>query len=270
MRNYITTDEVFNRVQSSLKTYFDRDVILAEEYYKVIEHCNSVLGLRLNPNKEIFESPINHQIKLPKDFLLLNMALGADVRKVSNTVSIKKETLVGREPLPSERMDIRCGKISISCGKIPELVVEQEDITTTYEEVRLLNLTEKKYASNNCLNLNSGMRDTIVIKDGIFYTDLDNCIVYINYVSKMEEDGIPICLDHPKVMLYYEKALKYEMLIDLMVNKKLEIVQIINLARQEMVAARNDAISLVTTPEYDEMMAASNALRRLFRRYQFI
>ena len=135
MRRYIPADEVFNRVKTSLKTYFDRDIIIAEEYYKVIEHCNAVLGLRLNPNKEIFESPINHQLKLPDDFLMLNVALGADVTYEESKITFMKSTLIGRDPLPEERMDIRCGNISINCGKVPELIVEKEDFITHYKLV---------------------------------------------------------------------------------------------------------------------------------------
>ena len=71
LKKYTTADEIFNRISSSLKSYADSDLILFDEYYKVIDLCNARLGLRINPTKEVFIKIENGRIDLPIDFHLL-------------------------------------------------------------------------------------------------------------------------------------------------------------------------------------------------------
>jgi len=54
LKKYTTADEIFNRVSASLKSYVDSDLIIFDEYYKIIDLCNARLGLRVNPTKEVF------------------------------------------------------------------------------------------------------------------------------------------------------------------------------------------------------------------------
>ena len=75
LRKYIDSSEIMNRVSASLKTYADSNLILFDDYYKVIDLCNSRLGLKLNPTKEVLLEIHNSKAELPEDFLLMNIGL---------------------------------------------------------------------------------------------------------------------------------------------------------------------------------------------------
>lgn len=269
-RKYINADIVFERVAASLKTYVDRDMIIEEEYYKVIEKCNEILGLRLNPIKETIIILNNGVGNLPNDFLMLEAAVS--FCKTSETYSwqTKKEVLKGITPTLEMKETILCNDIQLVCGTIPYLEITYETHTEKYDKLIITRLRETEKATDDCVNLYSNSPYTISIDDDKIYSDSGLNKIYIRYTASMFKDGLPICLDNAIIMEYYEKALKYEMLVDLLVNKKLEIVQLIQLVKQELVIAKADAINLISTPEYDELRNINKYLKKLSRKMNVI
>ena len=77
LRKYIPAEEVMNRVSASLKSYSDSDLILFDDYYKVIDLCNQRMGLRLNPTKESLIKLENGRAELPVDFLLYSFSINS-------------------------------------------------------------------------------------------------------------------------------------------------------------------------------------------------
>ena len=91
------------------------------------------------------------------------------------------------------------------------------------------------------------------IKNGFIYTNLENGKVFINYQGSLEDsDGNLLVLDHPIVNEYYEYAIKQRILENLFMNGE-EVAQKMQLVEQRLKAARNNALSIVNTPDFSEM-----------------
>jgi hypothetical protein len=67
-----------------------------------------------------------------------------------------------------------------------------------------------------------------------------------------DEEGNLMVLDNPYVNEYYEYAIKQRLLENLYMNGE-DVVQKLNLIEQRLRAARNNALSLVNTPNFREM-----------------
>lgn len=274
LKKYTTADEIFNRVSASLKSYSDSDLILFDEYYKIIDLCNARLGLRVNPTKEVFIKVENGRVDLPIDFHLLELAL-----LVSNQMEVydlpiqKTEYLTSRCPTLNEQSLIeadKCCNFKLECGKVPVLTCEYEKRQIVFKQTFIAPLTEKKYASNDCFNLNVSRGHILmeITNNQIFIDGIEDGYVYLQYTSNMKEEGnIPICIDNEIILNYYEQAIKYEILQDLYINKRLEIAQALQLVERKLILAKNEAISLVSTPEFGELQQIGNFLRRQYRKY---
>jgi hypothetical protein len=83
-------------------------------------------------------------------------------------------------------------------------------------------------------------------------------------------------LDNPYVNEYYEYAIKQRLLENLYMNGE-DVVQKLNLIEQRLRAARNNALSLVNTPNFAEMYkmwemnrkAQYNKYYDMFKSYNF-
>ena len=274
LKKYTTADEIFNRVSASLKSYSDSDLILFDEYYKIIDLCNARLGLRINPTKEVFIKVENGRIDLPIDFHLLELALlVSNQMEVYNLPIQKTEYLTSRCPTLNEQSLIetdKCCNFKLECGKVPVLTCEYEKRQIIFKQTFIAPLTEKKYASNDCFNLNVSRGHILmeITNNQIFIDGIEEGYVYLQYTSNMKEEGnIPICIDNEIILNYYEQAIKYEILQDLYINKRLEIAQALQLVERKLILAKNEAISLVSTPEFGELQQIGNFLRRQYRKY---
>jgi hypothetical protein len=274
LKKYTTADEIFNRISSSLKSYVDSDLILFDEYYKVIDLCNSRLGFRINPTKEVFLKIENGRIDLPIDFHLLELALLVGNKKtIYNFGTSKTEYLTSRCPTIEDLAPIeinKCCNFKLECGKVPILTCEYKDHYIEFSETIIAPLTEKKYATNNCFNLNISKGKILmeITNNQIFIDNINEGYVYLQYTSNMSEEGnIPICLDNDIILNYYEQAVKFEILQDLYINKKLEVIQALQLVEKRLILAKNEAISLASTPEFGELQQIGNFLRRQYRKY---
>lgn len=279
LRAYIDPEEVFARVKSSLKSYADMDMILMDDYYKVIDHCNAVLGRRrIAPKKEKLIKVKDYRAELPSDFLMLNLALvvGTQKTKVKVGYPSKTLTLEGRIPTPMElsmaaNLD-KCCNFKLSCGKVPTMTCQIEEHFVEFEETYIARLTEKRYCSSECFNLYSDSPMSMEIiqtgsKKQILIDHLEEGLIYVQYDGRMnDENYIPICFDHPIILNFYEKAIKHEILQDLYINKRLEVAQALQLSQQDKMIAQGDAINLVSTPEAYEYIDINNALKRRFRK----
>jgi hypothetical protein len=77
--------------------------------------------------------------------------------------------------------------------------------------------------------------------------------VHFNYIGNLEDDeGNMLVLDHPLVNEFYEYGIKQRILENLLMNGE-DVSQRIQLIEQRLRAARNNALSMVNTPDYAEM-----------------
>lgn len=104
-----------------------------------------------------------------------------------------------------------------------------------------------------CPNLYMNTPNQAWIQNGYLYTSFKTGKVYINYQGMMEDDdGNLLVPDHDMLNEYYEYALKERILENLIMNdepvdKKYQIVM------QRLRVARNNALSIVNTPNFSEM-----------------
>jgi len=107
-----------------------------------------------------------------------------------------------------------------------------------------------------------GPRNHAWIKDGFLWVNMDCAKIYINYMgSLMNEDGEILVPDHPMLNEFYEYAIKARILENLMmdgtdVSKQLQIVL------PSLKAARNNAFTIVNTPNFSELSKNHDMIRR--------
>jgi hypothetical protein len=273
LRKYTTAEEVFNRVSASLKGYFDSDMVITDEYYKVIDLCNSRMGLRINPTKEALIKVSNGSAELPIDFLLLDLALAVMSETFTSlNPTIKREYLTGECPTFCDIAQAgKCCNFNLECGKKPVLTCEYEDMKIEFQQTYITRLTEKKYCTSECANFNGNSPYLMEISNNQMFVDfISDGYIYIQYISAMKGEGnIPTCLDNEIILNYYEQAIKYEILQDLYINKKLEIANALQLVEKRLILAKNEAISLTSTPEFGELININNMLKREFRKRNY-
>jgi hypothetical protein len=150
---------------------------------------------------------------------------------------------------------------TINCkGEVVQLVQ-----ALTYETRRWTNLRKIRILENavdvqcDCPNLNWHAPDTAWIKNGWIYTSFETGNLYINYQGTMEdEEGNLLLPDHDVINEYYEYALKQRIIENLIMDDEQVNPNKIQLIEQRYRMARNNALSIVNTPNFSE-------LRRLYR-----
>jgi hypothetical protein len=114
-----------------------------------------------------------------------------------------------------------------------------------------------------CPNLYVQSANEGFVKNGFLYTSFTEGTVYLNYQGSLEdEEGNLLIPDNEYILRYYEYAIKKKILESLImsdhpVGNKLEYISM------ELRAARNNALSIVNMPEFDEIKNIYNANRKV-------
>lgn len=125
--------------------------------------------------------------------------------------------------------------------------------TRVYKIMIPLKMKASQGIECDCPNLYFNTANEGWIKDGFLYTTFETGKVYLNYQSSMEDDeGNLLVPDHELLNEYYEYALKQRILENLYFNGE-DVTQKISLVEQRIRGARNQALSLVNTPNFKEM-----------------
>jgi len=125
--------------------------------------------------------------------------------------------------------------------------------TRTYSTLLPLRMKTSQEISCDCPNLYVNTLDEGWIKGGFLFTTLDTCKVYLNYQGAMEDDnGNLLVPDHDLINEYYEYAFKARILENLLMNGE-DVAQRMQIIESRLKAARNQALSLVNTPNFSEL-----------------
>lgn len=125
--------------------------------------------------------------------------------------------------------------------------------TRTYSTMLPLRMRASQEIHCDCPNLHHNTIDEGWIKGGFLFTTLDTCKVYLNYQGAMEDqDGNLLVPDHDLINEYYEYAFKSRILENLLMNGE-DVSQRLQLIEARLKAARNQALSLVNTPNFKEL-----------------
>jgi hypothetical protein len=146
-------------------------------------------------------------------------------------------------------------RVFMNCkGDKYELIqVINPSLTRTYRSLTPLRMVRSQEIHCDCPNLYFNTLDQGYLKNGYLFTTFDTGKVYVNYMGEMEdENGNLLVPDHALINDYYEYALKKRIIENLALNGE-DVAQRLQLIIPEFKAARNNALSLVNTPNFKEI-----------------
>ena len=285
---YRTFDSLIDDCMIDFKKYADNNLIEPSELIKVARKCNYELGLRIYKTKEVVLEVNRGRCKLPEDFYVLNFAMGLgkmafkqyrptgthveDVivknrYKVAPTDNIdkckEKEDICPHceEPEPdycecSDDFELVPNSCRLDCeGNTVQLLQRFKSEIMVYRDFFPINiLSDTEDFNGFCPGKYWQAPDTATIKNGWIYTSFNSGNIYINYQGDMVDDeGSLLVPDHELLNEYYELAIKLAILKNLYYNDEELNVNKIQLMQEDYRKARNNAMSLVNTPNFNEM-----------------
>jgi len=266
---YRTFDELLNEVSTDFVIYSNEGMIEPAQLIKVAQRVNYDLGLRIHGTKEKVLDIEKRKVKLPDDFYVLNYAYLCGKYKVTYpSMSGRHTENVILDPSKCTIVNgvntcNTCGGTDTTCicertysvecktgEKVYVQVIEKrKHEVKTYETFEKLSIAT---SSGRVDALNDTQR-TGYIKNGFIYTNIDEGSVFISYQGALEDhDGNLLVLDHPVINEYYEYAMKQRILENLLINGE-DVSQRMQLIEQRLRGARNNALSIVNTPDFAEM-----------------
>ena len=125
--------------------------------------------------------------------------------------------------------------------------------TQTYTMLVPLRMRPSENIECECPNLYWNTPNEGWLKNGFLNTTFETGKVYLNYQGQLEdENGNMMIPDHELLNDYYEYALKERLLENLFMNGE-DVGQRYQLAAAKLKTAKSDAMSLVNTPNFEEM-----------------
>lgn len=132
-------------------------------------------------------------------------------------------------------------------------VMNSSGSTRVYNDLLPLRMKASQEIECDCPNLYYNTPNQGWIKGGFLFTTFQTGKVYLNYQGQMEDDnGNLMVPDHDLLNEYYEYALKARIFENLYLNGE-DVAQRMQLVEQRTKAARNNALSLVNTPNFKEL-----------------
>lgn len=266
---YRTFDELLNEVAADFTTFNNEGMIEPGQLIKVAQRVNYDLGLRIHGTKEKVLDIEKRKTKLPDDFYVLNYAYLCGRYTVTTPVMAGRETenvILDPDNCATVTLSPACTKCgqpdpkcicertyTVECKtgeKIYVQVVEKRKYETrtydSFQPIRISTSTGKIDATNDSDRVG-------YIKNGFVYTNLDEGRLFISYQGALEDDGGNLLvLDHPMINEYYEYAMKQRILENLFIAGE-DVGQRMQLIEQRLRGARNNALSIVNTPDFAEM-----------------
>ena len=134
--------------------------------------------------------------------------------------------------------------------------------TFIYKELLPLKMKSSQNIDCDCPNLYYNTINEAWISHGFLYTSFQTGKVYLNYQGQMEDDdGNLLVPDHDLINEYYEYAFKSRILENLYLNGE-DVSQRMQLVEQRLRGARNNALSVVNTPNFSELKGIIKANRK--------
>jgi hypothetical protein len=267
---YRTFDQFMYDVEDDLSSYADQGLIDRDKVLKVIQKCNSVLSLKINPKRNAILTLVNSKVALPSDFKLFSAAYICTGQKRYKLPEIEKEYTTTY--IDSSTCDTCNSTTSCTCDQVAQTVCVIKRTEEAVVEITgkfPLYLTEYKNTCDDCENtVGSGSLDEIYIEQykGNYYI-LSNLIegdIYLEYIAEMVTKDDILILDHPLVIEYYEYAVKERILEDIWLNGKEDVVNRYRMMEEKHRRSKIDAVRFVRTPDFREIKKIYEANRERF------
>lgn len=257
---YKTFTELLNEVSSDFTMYNTEKMIDPAQLIKVAQRVTYDLGLRVHGTKETILELSHSKTKLPDDFYVLNYAY------LCGKYRVVEPRMMGRQTeniILNSAACTKCGSPDLTCTcektysvecrtgenihvQVIEKRVNDVRVYDQFEMIRISNSTGQVDALDD--NMPSGY-----IKNGYIYTNVGEAKLFISYQGALENDeGELLVVDHPMLNEYYEYAIKQRLLENLFMNGE-DVSQRLQLVEQRLRAARNYALTIVNTPDFNEM-----------------
>ncbi len=145
-------------------------------------------------------------------------------------------------------------RVYLDCkGNAMELIQVLSTQTRTFKLMYPVRWINSQFTDCDCPNLRMTCGNTAYIKDGFIFSNFAEGNFYINYQGGLEDDdGNLLVVDHPMLNEYYEYALKERILENLAMEGENVITQM-QIIAPKLRAARNNAVSMVNTPNFSEL-----------------
>jgi hypothetical protein len=257
---YKTFTQLLNEVSSDFTMYNTEKMIDPAQLIKVAQRVTYDLGLRVHGTKETILELSHSKTKLPDDFYVLNYAY------LCGKYRVVEPRMMGRQTeniILNSSACTKCGSPDLTCSceqtysvecrtgenihvQVVEKRVNDVRVYDQFEMIRISNSTGQVDALDD--NMPSGY-----IKNGYIYTNVGEAKLFISYQGALENDeGELLVVDHPMLNEYYEYAIKQRVLENLFMNGE-DVSQRLQLIEQKLRAARNYALTIVNTPDFNEM-----------------
>lgn len=259
---YRTLNDLMNEVATDFTMYNSESMLEPAQLIKVAQRVNYDLGLRINGTKETIIDICHKKAKLPDDFYVLNYAY------LCFNETVVSRAMAGRE---TENVIVsRTGGNCTTChhpeddciceGTYVNECQNGERILVQVVEKRKYDVKTYNHFAKFNISPDTGMKDALdnphptgYIKNGYIYANIDTGRLFISYQGALEdEEGNLMVVDHPMINEYYEYAIKQRILENLYMNGE-DVVQKLQLVEQRLRGARNNALSIVNTPDFAEM-----------------
>jgi len=263
---YRTFDQLLGEVGTDFVIYNNENMIEPAQLIKVAQKVNYDLGLRIHGTKEKMLTIENKKVRLPDDFYVLNYAYLTTTYKVNYRTPSGRETenvITGKGPTPWVDTCPKCYKPEVDCCCEATYTQECQNGESIFVQVVEKRKTETRIYENFDrvrISTDGGRTDALndkgnvaYIKNGFIYTNIDNGNLFISYQGALEDnEGNLLVLDHPMINEYYEYAIKSRLLENLFINGE-DVQAKMQLIEPRLKAARNNALTIVNTPDFAEM-----------------
>lgn len=266
---YRTLDQLLAEAVVDMPKWNREGFIEPASLIKVVSLVNYNLGLKIHSTKNQVLEVAKYKAKLPDDFHILNQALLCFKVEVEEPVITGTQT---EEILCPRELDDPC-RCSVTCNKGTDNItyIKQtfKSVTRVYSDFGALAIKpDMSLVDPNCPNITYDSLNKATIKHGYLHTNFEDGTVYINYEGLLEDnDGNLLTLDHPMINEYYEYAVKKKILENAFINGE-NTERELALVLPEFRTARNNALSVVNTPDFAELYSVVKMNRRaMYRRY---
>jgi hypothetical protein len=286
---YRTFDQLLEDVSIDFNTFALENMIEPQQLIKLARKINYDLGLRINQQSEVILDVHHNKVKLPDNFYTFNYALicgehteavgydgfagGTNIQEVPYREFPSQVHTCGApvdQPCCSNGVEGICithdpnnpfgdtsvkPRVFVNCkGDAYELIqIVNSGSVRVYKYTRPLRMKPSQEIECECPNLYHNTTDEGWLKYGFLNTTFKEGKVYLNYQSHLEDDnGNLLVPDHDFLNEYYEYALKERILENLLMNGE-DVGQKLQYISSKLKPARNNALSLVNTPNFKEL-----------------
>jgi len=262
---YRTFEQLLSDIAVDFPTLHQEGMIEPAQLIKVAQRVTYDLGLRIHQEKTAVLDVERNKVRLPDDFYILNFAMFCHQFQVEEPVITGTQTEeVMLCPLPEtvDPCDCNPKPCLTQCGQHMVLKQTFKTQVRTYDSFAPIRMKSGKEVSTQCPNLSYSCTNEAHIRNGWLYTNFECGTVYISYMGTLEDaDGNLLVPDHPFLNEYYEYAIKQRVLENMAFEGE-PVGDKMGLIEQRLRAARNNALSVTNTPDFQELKQIWEANKR--------